>query len=273
MMAVNSKHETIFFLYWWEKILWKNCFVEPIVMHKSCLRRQKARGILQTSITQKQFYISKTFPQDAPAQYDGRNSVLHDENPLSETGDTGEHFCSLRYHKHRDKKKPAFFFIWKKKPLSSKALGGTQPFSKSLYIKEFHIPNKPSCLSCEWNKLEYISTSHCMENTHPLVISFTFWSCYFGAQKGWRYCQGCCQLPELQGLCLETWAAQEQSSCLWIQGTILKLNHFQVLMVIIKMKRSEFFKENKSRIWSYWAWFRISTALLSGRVEPHVDVK
>lgn len=29
-----------------------------------------------------------------PAQYDGRSSVLHDQTPLSETEDTGEHFCS-----------------------------------------------------------------------------------------------------------------------------------------------------------------------------------
>lgn len=71
-----------------------------------------------------------------------------------------------------------------------------------------------------------------------------------GAQKDWRYCQGCCQLPKVQDLCLETWAAPEQSSCLWIQGTwtILKLSHFQVLMGMRKMKRSEFFKENKSRV-------------------------
>lgn len=38
----------------------------------------------------------------------GENSVLHDQNHLSETGDTGEHFCSLRYHKHRDKKSQNF---------------------------------------------------------------------------------------------------------------------------------------------------------------------
>lgn len=193
---------------------------------------------------------------------------------------TGEHFCSLRYHKHRDKKSHHFSLNEKRKLLSSKAPGGTQPFSQSLYIKEFHIPNKPSCLSCEWNKLEYSSTSHCIENTHPLAFSVFSYSlellfCIPGAQKDWRYCQGCCQLPKLQGLFMETWAVQEQASCLWIQGTrtILNLSHFQALMVMIKMKRSELFKENESRIWSYWALFRISIALLSGGVELHVDVK
>lgn len=52
-------------------------------------------------------------PRTLHPQYDGRNSVLRDQNLPSETGDTGEHFYSLRYHKHRDKKNPpksAFFF-------------------------------------------------------------------------------------------------------------------------------------------------------------------
>lgn len=144
------------------------------------------------------------FPKILPVQYDGRKFCFTWPKPSFWNRRHWGAFLFPKVPQAQRQEKPEFFFKWKKKPLSPKALGGTQPFSQSLYIKEIHIPNKPSCLSCEWNKLEYSSTSHCMENTHPLAFS-VFYSlellfCILGAQKGWRYHQGCCQLPKLQGL-------------------------------------------------------------------------
>lgn len=134
-------------------------------------------------------------------------------------------------------------------------------YQRISYSKQIILP------PCEWDTLEYSSTSHCTENTHPPAFSVFSYSlellfCILGAQKGWdtvraafssqsyRVCHGnlgwprAIQLPADSG----TW-------------TILKVSHFQVLMVMMKMRRPEFSKENKSRIWSYWALFRISISL------------
>lgn len=47
---------------------------------------------------------------------------------------TGEHFCSLRYHKHRDKKSHHFFFKWKKKIIIFKSSWRNSAFlSESVY--------------------------------------------------------------------------------------------------------------------------------------------
>lgn len=63
----------------------------------------------------------------------GENSVLHDQNRLSETGDTGEHFCSLRYHKHRDKKSQNFSLNEKRNHYLQKLLEELTFLSESVY--------------------------------------------------------------------------------------------------------------------------------------------
>lgn len=84
----------------------------------------------------------------------GENSVLYDQNPLSETGDTGEHFCSLRYHKHRDKKSQNFSLNEKRNHYLQKLLEELSLSLRACISKKFIFQtNHPASLvnGISWN--------------------------------------------------------------------------------------------------------------------------
>lgn len=164
----------------------------------------------------------------------------------------GRHFHSLRYYKnrhtHTKKKSASTTYL-------QQLLDNTRLSFSFLCTKGSHIPVIWSCLSCEWNELECPCAAAVQAALSSTIMEPLL--CIFGAQD-WSLPQCCSQLSKPQSckckprLLRQNIVAQEQSNCLWSPRNriIPKLNHFQALTEMMKMRRSELFKVNRSTIWS-----------------------
>lgn len=166
----------------------------------------------------------------------------------------GGHFYSLRYYKNRH--------THKKKKNQHQQLIFNSSWTTPDLVSVFCVPKAlifqwydPASLvnGMSWNALVLLLyrllflSSTIME---PLL-------CICGAQD-WSLPQCCSQLSKPQSckckhrLLRQNTVAQEQSNCLWSPRNriIPKLNHFQALTELMKMRRSELFKVKRSTIWS-----------------------
>lgn len=138
-----------------------------------------------------------------------------------------------------------------------------------LYIKWFCIPNRWSCLSCEWHRIEYSPALSLCGKHQPASLNFSL-ELLIASSRHTKIgdtisaavsCQSYEVCVSKSELLQQNIAAEEQSNCLWSprdqdhsqDESLPNANRYS------DIKTSFFFsKAYRRRIWSNWAVHRIS---------------